>query len=104
MREANERLVQSEAMIMLTLAILAAAMGCCEATNTSPVGRRGVSRDRAERLRVAIAALCIDSVPEVAASFGITTVQSGDMLASLLARVDQTLYRAKQQGGHCVMS
>ncbi len=58
----------------------------------------------AERLRVAIAALRIDSVPEVTASFGITTVQSGDTLASLLARVDQTLYRAKQQGGNGVMS
>ncbi len=56
----------------------------------------------AERLRAAIAELSIGPVPEVNASFGIAVIQPDDSLRGLLQRVDQALYRAKQQGGNVV--
>jgi len=57
----------------------------------------------AERLRLAIASLPIEMVPQVTASIGIALIQDNDSLASLLQRVDQALYRAKKRGGNCVM-
>ncbi|HEY8681851.1 MAG TPA: GGDEF domain-containing protein [Rhodanobacter sp.] len=56
----------------------------------------------AERLRLAIADLPIERVPQVTASVGVALIQDDDSLASLLQRVDEALYRAKQQGGNCV--
>lgn len=57
----------------------------------------------AERLRLAIAQSAIEPAGQVTASFGITPVQPGDNLASLLERVDQALYQAKHQGRNCVV-
>ena len=57
----------------------------------------------AERLQSAIADLAVDSVGRVTASFGITLIQEGDDFASVLERVDQALYRAKQRGGNRVV-
>lgn len=56
----------------------------------------------ADRLRVGIADLAIDQVPQIQASFGLALLEPGDTLGSLLRRVDQALYRAKQQGGDVV--
>jgi diguanylate cyclase (GGDEF) domain len=57
----------------------------------------------AERLRSAIADLSIEPVPQVTASVGIALIRNDDNLANLLQRVDQALYRAKQQGGNGVV-
>jgi diguanylate cyclase (GGDEF)-like protein len=57
----------------------------------------------AERLRSVIAELpTIASVGQVTASFGTTLIQPGDDMESVLQRVDEALYRAKQQGGNRV--
>jgi diguanylate cyclase (GGDEF) domain len=56
----------------------------------------------AERLRQAIAELVVEPVPQVTASFGVALIEAGDSIPNLLQRVDQALYRAKQQGGNCV--
>jgi diguanylate cyclase (GGDEF)-like protein len=61
-------------------------------------------RQLAERLRSAIAELPIERLPQVTAPVGIALIQGDDNLVILLQRVDQALYRAKQQGGNCVMS
>ncbi|WP_175485635.1 GGDEF domain-containing protein [Pseudoxanthomonas sp. GM95] len=57
----------------------------------------------AERLRSAIAELSIAPVAHISASIGITPLHRDDTYASLLQRVDQALYRAKQRGGNIVM-
>lgn len=57
----------------------------------------------AERLRSGVAQLAIEPVPMVSASLGVALLEPGDTLASLLQRVDQALYRAKQQGGNAVL-
>lgn len=56
----------------------------------------------AERLRQAIAELSIEQVPATSASLGITLLQRGDSMETLLQRVDLALYRAKKQGGNAV--
>lgn len=57
----------------------------------------------AERLRSAIADLPVAPVRQVTASFGAVMIGGIDDLASVLQRVDQALYRAKRQGGNCVV-
>jgi|GEM_PF-938733 len=57
----------------------------------------------AERLRTGIAELAIEQVPQVNASFGVALLVADETLPSLLSRVDQALYRAKQQGGNLVV-
>lgn len=57
----------------------------------------------AERLRGAISGLAVAPVQRISASIGVAVIQHGDTCASLLQRVDQALYRAKQQGGNVVM-
>lgn len=57
----------------------------------------------ADRLRQGIADLAIDQVPQVHASFGLALIEPGDSLGNVLLRVDQALYRAKQQGGNRVV-
>lgn len=57
----------------------------------------------AERMRGGVADLAIAPVPMVSASLGVAMFEPGDTLASLLQRVDQALYRAKQQGGNAVL-
>ncbi|MET0290066.1 MAG: GGDEF domain-containing protein [Pseudoxanthomonas sp.] len=56
-----------------------------------------------ERLRATIAGLSIPPVPQVGASVGLGLIQPDDTLAQLLQRVDQAMYRAKQQGGNVVV-
>ena len=56
----------------------------------------------AERLRQAIAGLTIEPLPQVTASLGTALREADESLPQLLQRVDQALYRAKQQGGNCV--
>lgn len=58
----------------------------------------------AKRFQSAIVDSPIGPVGQVTASFGVTLVQEGDNLASLLQRVDQALYQAKRRGGNCVVS
>ncbi|WDS34714.1 GGDEF domain-containing protein [Pseudoxanthomonas sp.] len=57
----------------------------------------------AERLRGAITELTVAPVQQISASIGATLIQHDDTYTSLLQRVDQALYRAKQQGGNVVM-
>lgn len=58
----------------------------------------------AERLRAAIAAVPVDPVPQVTASFGTTMLQAGDTLDTVLQRADLALYRAKELRGNRVCS
>ena len=58
----------------------------------------------AERLRRAIANAPIGPVPQVTASFGVTTIRPDDSPASVLERADRALYRSKQRGRNCVAS
>ncbi len=52
----------------------------------------------AEELRTAIAAEPISPVGKVTASFGVTRMQDGDTMATLLERADAALYAAKHAG------
>lgn len=52
----------------------------------------------AEKLRRAIAEHEFDQVGKLTASFGVAMFESGDDLNSLLKRVDDALYRAKENG------
>jgi diguanylate cyclase (GGDEF)-like protein len=56
------------------------------------------ARDAAEKLRLAIAGHRFDKVSELTASFGVTAFEARDDLNSLLKRVDDALYRAKERG------
>lgn len=56
------------------------------------------ARDAAEKLRLAIAGHRLDKVSELTASFGVTAFEARDDLNSLLKRVDDALYRAKERG------
>lgn len=56
------------------------------------------ARNTAEKLRLAIADHHFDKVNRLTVSFGITTFESQDDLNSLLKRVDDALYQAKEFG------
>ena len=56
------------------------------------------ARDSANRLRLAIAGHHFDKVGKLTASFGVATFEPQDDLTALLKRVDDALYRAKEQG------
>lgn len=56
------------------------------------------ARDAAEKLRQAIAGHEFDQVGKLTVSFGVTKFAFGDDPNSLLNRVDDALYRAKEQG------
>ena len=58
----------------------------------------------ADRLRVAIAGLPVAATRQVTASFGATMIEPGDDQDTVLKRVDEALYRAKQQGGNRVVA
>ncbi|HLY95589.1 MAG: diguanylate cyclase [Sideroxydans sp.] len=60
------------------------------------------AREAAEKLRLAIAGHHFDKVSELTASFGVTAFEAQDDLNSLLKRVDDALYRAKEHGRNCV--
>jgi diguanylate cyclase (GGDEF)-like protein len=63
-----------------------------------PQSALDVARSAAERLRLAIASHSFDQVGEVTASFGVTAFVPEDDSNSLLKRVDDALYRAKELG------
>jgi diguanylate cyclase (GGDEF)-like protein len=63
-----------------------------------PQSALDVARSAAERLRLAIASHSFDQVGEVTASFGVTAFVPEDDSSSLLKRVDDALYRAKELG------
>lgn len=56
------------------------------------------ARNASEKLRLAIAAHHFDKVGSLTASFGVAAFEPQDDLNSLLKRVDDALYRAKEQG------
>ena len=68
--------------------------------HASPEGCRGM----AEKLRAEIAGHGFPMVGQVTASFGVAACQEGDNAASLLARADAALYRAKGAGRNRVES
>lgn len=61
---------------------------------------------RAERLRIAISRMKIAREPNVhvTASFGITEIESGDSVESVLRRADKALYASKEKGRNCTTS
>ncbi|BBI98890.1 hypothetical protein FGKAn22_05830 [Ferrigenium kumadai] len=63
-----------------------------------PQSALDVARSAAERLRLAVASHPFDKVGEVTASFGVTAFVPQDDSNSLLKRVDDALYRAKERG------
>jgi diguanylate cyclase (GGDEF)-like protein len=57
----------------------------------------------AERFRRAISGMMIEGFPhQVTSSFGVATLLPGQPANRLFERVDQALYRAKEQGRNCV--
>ncbi len=58
----------------------------------------GAAREAAEKLRLAIATHRFDKAEELTASFGVAAFERRDDLNSLLKRVDDALYRAKDLG------
>jgi diguanylate cyclase (GGDEF)-like protein len=58
----------------------------------------GAARFVAEKCRLAIAGTPLDCAGTVTASFGVVTFRPGDDMMSLLKRVDDTLYAAKEGG------
>jgi len=56
----------------------------------------------AEKLRAVIAEVAIDAVGVVTCSFGVAQYVDGETAASLIARADRALYRAKINGCNCV--
>ncbi len=58
----------------------------------------GVGTNVAEKLRLAIAEYDFDKVGKLTVSFGVTAVAAEDDKDSLLKRVDDALYRAKENG------
>ncbi len=56
------------------------------------------ARNASEKLRLAIAGHHFDKVGNLTASFGVAAFEPQDDLNSLLKRVDDALYRAKEQG------
>jgi two-component system, cell cycle response regulator len=60
------------------------------------------ARKASEKMRLAIAGHCFDTVGNLTASFGIAAFEPQDDLNSLLKRVDDALYRAKSKGRNCI--
>ncbi|MBA3007418.1 MAG: PAS domain S-box protein [Proteobacteria bacterium] len=56
------------------------------------------ARNTAEKLRLAIASYHFDKVDTLTVSFGVTVFEPQDDLTSLLKRVDDALYQAKNKG------
>lgn len=62
------------------------------------------AKNASEKLRLAIAGHHFDKVDKLTVSFGVVSFEPQDDLNSLLKRVDDALYRAKEQGRNCVES
>ena len=60
------------------------------------------TRVLADKLRIAIAEMEIDSVGQITASFGLATVREMESMEELVARADKALYHAKNNGRNCV--
>ncbi|MDP4027835.1 MAG: diguanylate cyclase [Gallionella sp.] len=60
------------------------------------------ARNAADKLRLAIAGHCFDKVNKLTVSLGVVSFEPQDDLNSLLKRVDDALYRAKEHGRNCV--
>ena len=56
------------------------------------------AKSAAEKLRLAIAGYSFDKIGKLTVSFGVAALEPQDDLNSLLKRVDDALYRAKEQG------
>jgi len=56
----------------------------------------------AEKLRVYIQNLEIDTIGSVTASFGVSLVVKGDSMNDAIGRADKALYLAKKSGRNCV--
>ncbi len=56
----------------------------------------------AEKLRVEVESMKIDSLGQITASFGCAELYPGEKLDSLISRSDQALYRAKEHGRNTV--
>lgn len=61
---------------------------------------------RAERLRLAVSKLKVAREPNlrVTASFGVTQIEQGDSVESVLRRADKALYNSKEEGRNCTSS
>ena len=57
----------------------------------------------AERIRVKVEQDSFPEVGQITISLGVAQFNTGDTVVSLLTRVDEALYRAKQQGRNCVV-
>ena len=62
------------------------------------------ARDLAEKLRAIIEEHSFTGGYRVTCSFGVATFRAGDNADSLLKRVDEQLYKAKERGRNCVVS
>ena len=58
----------------------------------------------AEKLRIAIEKHAFSDIDSITCSFGVTELREEDDKASLLKRVDELLYEAKESGRNCVKS
>ena len=58
---------------------------------------------KANNIRQAIAALAIEEVGSITASFGVAVVNATDTMQSLIARADDNLYQAKESGRNKVV-
>lgn len=58
----------------------------------------------AEDLRKSLSKLSIDIVGNVTASFGVAAYTSADNLEIFLSKIDDLMYKAKEQGRNCVTS
>ena len=63
-----------------------------------PNTKADFSFELAERLRIGIADSLIDDGPDITASFGIAQLNHLDTIDNFIARADQALYSAKEQG------
>lgn len=69
-----------------------------------PGVRLAAACKRAEELRREVAALRIDRIAQVTASFGVAELVGGESLDACLKRCDQALYRAKEAGRDAVVA
>ena len=63
-----------------------------------PASDMQAARNASEKLRLAIAGHRFNKVGKLTVSFGVVSFEPQDDLNSLMKRVDDALYRAKEQG------
>ena len=67
-----------------------------------PTAPLNIAVDIANKIRINIEQLEIDTVGHVNASFGVSEVREGDDMESAISRADKALYLAKDSGRNCV--